>query len=275
MRIACGVEYNGSHYHGWQLQPHANSVQAEVEKALSKIADHPVRVYCAGRTDTGVHATGQVIHFDTQAQRRPYQWVFGGNSILPKDIALTWAQPVSEDFHARFQAVERAYRYIVYTRDVRSALTPGCVSWWLKKADVAAMQAAAACLIGEHDFTSFRSVACQAKSPVRQLRRLSVQRQGDFIYIDLRADGFLHHMVRNIAGVLLAVGSADQPVEWAEQVLLARDRTQAGVTATPNGLYLTDVRYPDSYAIPRRGYQPEFGGVLSNEAASDTIADPR
>lgn len=259
MRIACGVEYDGSQYHGWQRQRNANSVQQEVEQALSKVANHPVQVFCAGRTDTGVHATGQVIHFDTTAARLMHQWLLGSNTNLPKNIALTWVQEVSSEFHARFKATERAYRYIVHNRYARSALTRDYVSWWLKPVELEPMQQAALALIGEHDFSSFRAAECQAKTPVRVLKELDIQCQGSLIYFDIRADGFLHHMVRNLAGVLLTIGSGERPASWAAEVLQARDRRQGGVTAPPNGLYLTDVVYPGEFSIPRKGYKPVYG----------------
>lgn len=261
MRIALGIEYDGSRYHGWQRQSNAASVQAAVEAAVSKVAAQPVDVICAGRTDTGVHATAQVVHFDTGAHRENHSWVLGCNSNLPKDIAVMWARPVSDDFHARFKAVERAYRYVVYNGYARPALNYHRVAWWIKPLDVERMQAAAALLHGTHDFSSFRAAECQAKSPVRTVRELSVTGDGEVFYFDVRADGFLHHMVRNIAGVLLAVGTGDRPVEWAGEVLAARNRAQGGVTAPPYGLYLTDVCYPEPFRIPRRGYRPVFASA--------------
>jgi tRNA pseudouridine38-40 synthase len=264
VRIACGIEYDGSAYHGWQRQQNACSVQQLVEESLSKVADQRVETVCAGRTDTGVHATGQVIHFDTTAEREMHSWILGGNSNLPKDIAISWAQPVSGEFHARFRAVERSYRYIVFNRNTRSALLHKRVTWWLRPVDVERMGIAAQYLLGKHDFSSFRAAECQAKTPVRLLHELNISAQGHFIYIDVRADGFLHHMVRNIAGVLLAIAAGEHPPDWSRTVLEARDRNQAGVTAPAHGLYLTDVRYPDEFAIPRSGYKPVFNDVLVN-----------
>lgn len=259
MRIALGIEYDGSRYHGWQRQNNAPSVQAAVEKAVGQVADHPVDVICAGRTDTGVHATAQVIHFDTEAQRQPRSWVLGCNTHLPRDVAVVWARPVDNEFHARFKATERAYRYAVYNGCARPALNDRRVAWWIKPLDLERMQAAASLLVGTHDFSSFRAAECQAKSPVRTVRELSVGGHGGMFYFDVRADGFLHHMVRNIAGVLLAIGTGDRPVEWAGDVLEAQNRSLGGVTASPYGLYLTDVCYPPDYEIPRCGYRPVFG----------------
>ena len=260
MRITCGIEYDGSRYHGWQRQKNAKSVQQEVEEAISKVANHPIITFCAGRTDAAVHATGQVIHFDTTADRQMYQWVMGCNTHLPKDISVSWARRVPDTFHARFKATERAYRYIVRNHSVRSALTYRYVSSWFKPVEHELMQQAAIALIGIHDFSSFRAVSCQANTPVRDLRELRVQRQGDILYIDVRANGFLQHMVRNLAGLLLTIGGGDRPVQWAAEVLQVRDRTKAGITAPPNGLYLTDVVYPEEYQLPKSGYQPVYGG---------------
>ena len=251
MRIAVGVEYDGSNFSGWQLQKHGErTVQEELEKALSKVANHPVRVHCAGRTDTGVHATGQVVHFDTDAERDERAWVFGANANLPKDVAVLWAKPVSDEFHARFSAQNRAYRYVIFTRHVRPTFLAERVTWHHRELDLERMAEAGRALIGEHDFSSYRAVACQAKSPVRSLHKLELSRQGPFIFIDLEANGFLHHMVRNIAGVLMAIGEGEKPIAWSREVLEARDRTLGGVTAQPYGLYLTEVGYPSEFALP-------------------------
>ncbi|MFO7593540.1 MAG: tRNA pseudouridine(38-40) synthase TruA [Pseudomonadota bacterium] len=252
MRIAAGIEYDGSNFCGWQLQMDAvRTVQGEVEAALGKVANHDVRVNCAGRTDAGVHATAQVIHFDTDAQRDERAWVFGANANLPKDVVLLWARPVSDEFHARFSANRRAYRYVIFTRDVRPTFLAGRVTWHYRELDIGRMQQAGTLLLGEHDFSSYRAVACQAKSPVRTLHRLEVTRQGPFIFIDVEANAFLHHMVRNIAGVLMTIGEGERPVEWSREVLEARDRTLGGVTAHPSGLYLTQVGYPEQFGIPQ------------------------
>jgi tRNA pseudouridine38-40 synthase len=252
MRIALGIEYDGSEFCGWQLQKDAvRTVQGVVETALGKVANHEVRVTCAGRTDTGVHATEQVIHFDTDAVRDERAWVYGTNANLPKDVVVLWARPVADDFHARFSAERRAYRYVIFTREVRPTFLAYRVTWHYKPLDTARMQAAGNYLLGEHDFSSYRAVACQAKSPVRTLHKLQVCTQGPFIFIDVEANAFLHHMVRNIAGVLMAIGEGEKPVEWSREVLEARDRTLGGVTAPPYGLYLTRVGYAEKFAIPQ------------------------
>lgn len=252
MRIAVGVEYDGSRFCGWQLQEDGvRTVQGAVESALGKVANHEVRVICAGRTDTGVHATEQVIHFDSDAARDERAWVFGANANLPKDVVLLWAKPVSDEFHARFSAIRRSYRYVIFTREVRPTFLAGRVTWHHHDLDIERMQQAGNLLLGEHDFSSYRAIACQAKSPVRTLHRLEVSRQGPFIFIDVEANAFLHHMVRNIAGVLMSIGAGEKPVEWSREVLEARDRTLGGVTAHPSGLYLTSVGYPEEFGIPQ------------------------
>ncbi len=250
MRIALGVEYDGSGFHGWQRQNGVRTVQACVEEAVSRVADHPVAVICAGRTDTGVHASGQVVHFETEAQRTERSWALGSNVNLSRDVAVTWAKPVHENFHARFSAQAREYRYEILNRAFRPAIDRDRRVWDYRPLDAARMHQAARALRGEHDFSSFRALACQAKSPVRTVHRLDVSREGRCVVIHIRANAFLHHMVRNIAGVLMAIGCGERPVEWAGEVLALRDRTLGGVTAPPQGLYLTRVEYPDRYAIP-------------------------
>jgi len=252
MKIALGIEYDGSGFCGWQVQEgDVRTVQASLEQAIGKVADHPVQVYCAGRTDAGVHGSGQVVHFDTPAVRPERAWVYGVNANLPKDICVLWAKPVSDEFHARFSARRRAYRYVIYCREVRPTFLAFRVTWSYRPLDVKRMAEAARHLLGEHDFSSYRAVACQAKSPVREIYRLDVTQQGDFIFIDAEANGFLHHMVRNIAGVLMAIGRGEHPAEWSRDVLEARDRTLGGVTAPPHGLYLSRVDYPPEFAIPQ------------------------
>ena len=249
-RVAMGVEYDGSSFHGWQIQDHADTVQERLEKAVSSVANHPARVHCAGRTDSGVHGLGQVIHFDTDALRTPRSWVLGSNVNLPPEINVTWAREVSRDFHARFSAMSRRYRYLILNRSTRSAIWRDRATWLHRPLDEARMQAAAAHLLGTHDFSSYRALGCQAKSPVRTLQRLDVSRQHDRIIIDVTADGFLHHMVRNIAGVLVAIGEGERPVEWSREVLGYRDRSLGGVTAPPQGLYLVGVAYPEVFQLP-------------------------
>ena len=260
MRIAFGIEYDGSRYHGWQAQLQGvRTVQAVVETAVARVAAHDVRVVCAGRTDTGVHATGQVIHIDSSAQRSPRNWLLGTNANLPDDVNVTWVTAVPNDFHARFSATGRRYRYLILNRDARSSLMSRRVTWVHRRLDSERMHRAGQTLVGTHDFSSYRALACQAKSPVRELRSLEVTRRGDLIEIAVSANAFLHHMVRNIAGVLMAIGRGERAVEWAAEVLALRDRTLGGVTAPSDGLYLTRVEYPEGYRIPfsnNSGYLP-------------------
>lgn len=259
MRIALGLEYDGSRYHGWQRQSNSASVQAAVEEAVSRVADHPVQLVCAGRTDAGVHATGQVAHFDTNALRDSRAWVLGGNSNLPPYVSVLWALPVDEAFHARFKAEWRSYRYIILNRFTRPSLHARYATWWHRPLDAERMHAAGQCLLGEHDFSAFRASECQAKTPVKIMHELTVMRSGDWIYLDVRANGFLHHMVRNIAGVLMLVGTGEQPPGWPQRVLESRKREQGGITAPPNGLYLTGVGYPQLFNLPAPGAVPTFG----------------
>ena len=250
MKIALGVEYDGAAYNGWQSQKHGHGVQEEVEKALSVVADQDVKIICAGRTDTGVHALGQVIHYETTAVRSERSWILGANANLPKDISVHWAKQVDDDFHARFSALSRRYQYIILNQFSRPAVLSKRVTWQGKSLDVKRMSLAAADLVGEHDFSSYRATACQAKSAVRTIQHLHVTRTGNFICIDIQANAFLHHMVRNIAGVLMTIGMGEQPVEWAKQVLAFRDRKLGGVTAMPDGLYFMQVEYPAEFSIP-------------------------
>lgn len=251
MRIAAIVEYDGSDFSGWQWQDDAPSVQQAVESALSQVANAPIRVTTAGRTDAGVHASAQVIHFDTNALRSDYSWIRGANSNLPDSVALLWAGEIDPGFHARFAATGRQYCYVILNRSVRPTYLAKRVTHEYRPLDVERMQAAALHLFGTHDFSSFRAVQCQAKSPVRTLRELNVTRQGDFIVIKADANAFLHHMVRNLAGVLMEIGAGEKEPDWALEVLNARDRTLGGVTASPAGLYLTAVEYPEHFNIPR------------------------
>jgi len=250
MRIALGIEYTGSHFWGWQSHPHARTVQGCVEAALAKVANQPVKVFCAGRTDTKVHALAQVVHLDVVAQRSMRSWVLGTNCNLPQDISILWACSVEEDFHARFSALERHYRYVILNRLSRPGLLAGRVAWEYRPLTVEPMQMAASYLIGTHDFTSYRATACQAKNPIRTVTRLVVFRKGDFVVLEISANAFLHHMVRNVAGVLMAIGRGEHPPQWAKAVLEARNRKVGGVTASAEGLYLTGVVYPEKYGLP-------------------------
>lgn len=251
MRVALGVQYDGASFRGWQAQqPGVRTVQSTLEQALSKVADHPIRVVCAGRTDAGVHGVAQVVHFDTVAVRSTRAWVLGGNALLPLDMSLAWACAMPDDFHARFSALARRYRYLILNQPQRSALWSRRATWCYRPLDATRMHRAGQALVGQHDFSAFRAAECQAKHPFREIYELTVQRYGDGIVLEVEANAFLHHMVRNIAGVLLSIGAGDQPVEWAQEVLERRDRTQAGVTAPADGLYLLAVRYPEQFGLP-------------------------
>ncbi len=250
MKIALGIEYNGCNYYGWQRQSISPTIQESIETALSTIADESIRIHCAGRTDTGVHAIQQVIHFETLSIRDTHAWVRGTNSILPQDISVTWALETDDDFHARFSAEERTYQYLILNRPARPAIFNGLVTWESRPLDFCKMKQASSCFIGQHDFTSYRAVACQANSPIRTLHNLEFDRLEDWIVITLTANAFLHHMVRNIAGVLMAIGLGKKEVNWAADVLAAKDRTAGGVTAPPDGLYLVNIQYPDRFSIP-------------------------
>jgi len=258
MRIALGVEYDGANFSGWQIQERGRTVQGCVEQALAQVANHEVRVHCAGRTDSGVHATGQVVHFECDAVRSDRSWVRGANANLPDEVAVIWAKPVSDQFHARFSAQRRRYRYVIYSRSVRPTFLARRVTWDYRPLDIERMQAAANHLLGEHDFSSYRACGCQAKSPVRTVHELNIHKSiqsqsgehGEFIMVDIEANAFLHHMVRNVVGVLSAIGAGEQPVDWSREVLEQRDRKLGGVTAPPYGLYLVGVEYPEKFGIP-------------------------
>lgn len=249
-RFALGLEYNGAGYAGWQSQPGRSTIQDAVETALSRVADHPVKVVCAGRTDAGVHATGQVVHFDSDARRTLWSWVLGANANLPRAVSVNWAHPVADDFHARFSARARSYRYMLLNRPTRPGLDSDRVAWTHRELDVARMHAAAQGILGEHDFSAFRAQACQARTPVRDLQCLDVRRDGDLVVFEVRANAFLHHMVRNLVGCLTAIGTGDREPGWLRAVLDGRDRTVAGATASPAGLYLVAVRYDADHGLP-------------------------
>ncbi len=250
MRIAIGLEYEGTSFQGWQTQPGGNTVQDAVSRALGEIAGVPVAVTAAGRTDAGVHATGQTAHFDISVKRPLTAWVRGVNSFLPPGVAVRWAHPVGDDFHARFSARGRAYRYLLINRGQRPGLWHDRAGWYHQPLEVERMQAAAAVLIGEHDFSSFRAADCQAKSPVKELRRLDVRRSGQMIVFDLEAGAFLHHMVRNIVGSLVHVGRGEGDAEWMRSLLAARQRSLAPPTFAAAGLYLVDVSYDAHWGLP-------------------------
>lgn len=252
-RYALCVEYDGTEFVGWQTQIGLRSVQAAVETALSAVADEPLTVVAAGRTDAGVHASGQVVHFDTARERPLKAWVLGVNAHLPRDIAVRWVCPVRADFHARFSATGRHYRYVVCERRSRPALFRNNVAWSRPGLDVGRMGNAAALLTGRHDFSAFRAAACQARSPVRSLRRLNVERHGAWVVFEVQADAFLHHMVRNLVGTLLRVGHGEADAGWPARVLEGRDRRLAGPTAPASGLILEAVVYPPEFSIPESG----------------------
>lgn len=258
-RVALVFEYDGAAFHGWQYQKSGiPSVEAELSRATAKVANHPVDLICAGRTDAGVHASYQVVHFDTPSLRNRRSWVMGINTSLPDTISVHWAGQVSEQFHARFSAQYRRYRYLIYNHPVRPGILRGQVSWTYRDLDADAMHRAAQVLVGEHDFSAFRAAGCQSRTPFRRLESISVSRHGDYVVIDVQANAFLHHMVRNLAGSLMAVGSGKRPEAWIHEILAARDRRKAAVTAPPNGLYLVDVGYPAAYGIPASAPGPGF-----------------
>lgn len=252
MRIALGLEYDGTGFFGWQSQPGGNTVQDVLEDALAVVAGERLRVVCAGRTDAGVHALEQVVHFDTAAARPATAWVRGANAHLPASVVVRWAVPVADGFHARFVARSRAYRYVLLNRPERPGLMAGKVGWCHRPLDVEAMRVAAACLVGEHDFSSFRAAGCQARSPVKTLQDFEIARDGDLILFDCRANAFLHHMVRNLVGALVYVGMGRQSPEWLARLLDARDRRLGAPTYAPDGLYLAGVEYDAAWALPRQ-----------------------
>jgi tRNA pseudouridine38-40 synthase len=250
MRIALGVSYNGTPYNGWQSQPDGNTVQDQLEKALSVFADQPVNTLCAGRTDAGVHGLMQVVHFDTPLQRDEFSWVRGPNSFLPRDIAVQWARGVPDTFHARASAVARRYAYVLLESPVRPSVDAARVGWVFRPLDLGAMQRAAAHLLGEHDFTSFRASACQALTPVKTLNRIDITHRGAYWRFDFEGNAFLHHMIRNIMGCLVQIGQGLQPADWMAHVLAARDRDAAAPTFAPDGLYFLGPVYGPEWGLP-------------------------
>ncbi len=268
MRIALGLEYDGSHFCGWQSQSSGGSVQDALEAALSEIACSSIRVVTAGRTDTGVHALHQVVHFDTQAQRPLNAWVRGTNALLPNSIAVLWAKEIQVDFHARYSASERCYLYLLLNHPVRCGLYHGKIGWFHQPLDLDRMRVAAQILLGERDFSAFRAAECQANSPVRNLVKLEITRQGDIIAFELRANAFLHHMVRNIVGCLVYVGKGKYPVEWMQTLLEGRDRTHAAPTFPAAGLYLAGITYDSKWKLP--GFvEPPLAAMLPRVDRSD------
>ncbi len=252
MRLALGISYDGRAYQGWQSQLSGRTVQDRLEQALSRFAAHPVSTVCAGRTDAGVHGLMQVAHFDTEAHREEFSWVRGTNRYLPPDIAVQWARHVPDAFHSRACAVSRRYAYVLLESPVRPSLEAGRCGWAFRPLDAAAMRAAAALLIGQHDFTSFRAAECQAKSPVKDLRRIEIARRGPYWRFDFEANAFLHHMIRNLMGCLVAIGQGQHPPAWIGEVLQARSRDAAAPTFAADGLYFLGPLYPPQWNLPSR-----------------------
>ncbi len=257
-RIALGIEYDGAQHFGWQRQREVPSVQEHLEKALSTVANTPIEVQCAGRTDAGVHATGQVVHFDFDAERPLKAWTMGVNANLPSSIAVKWCCYVPDDFNARFSATGRRYRYVIYNHKMRPAILEKGITHVHRPLNEALMHEAAQALLGEQDFSAFRAALCQSKTPFRNVTNVTVSRYGAFVVVDISANAFLHHMVRNIVGSLVEVGSGHQPVDWIATLLAGRDRTQSAATAKPNGLYLVKVDYPETFGLPEQPLGPLF-----------------
>lgn len=258
MRIALGVEYDGSRFCGWQSQPSGCGVQDALERALTAIASEPIRVVTAGRTDTGVHALHQVVHFDTDVTRPDSAWVRGVNALLPDSVGVLWAQPVNEEFHARFSAISRRYLYLLHNHPVRPALLSGKVGWFHTPLDVEAMRQGAQYLLGEHDFSAFRAAECQAKSPVKNIQKITLAQDGDYVLFEFTANAFLHHMVRNLVGSLVYVGKGKHPPAWIDELLGNRDRTRSAPTFAPDGLYLAEIGYEAKWGIPALSRMPDF-----------------
>jgi len=262
MRIAIGVEYDGRSFHGWQSQPDGKTVQDTLQRALGQISERPTAIIAAGRTDTGVHALEQVVHFDTDADRPLTAWVRGVNALLPETISVRWAHPVPDEFHARFSAHGRSYRYLLLNRANRSAIYSGKAGWFHAPLDIEVMQSVTRYLLGEHDFSAFRAAECQAKSPVKNLRQLDIRQHGDMIVFDLNADAFLHHMVRNIIGCLVYVGKGKYSPDWLAEVLASRERSRAAPTFPADGLYLRHIQYDTKWELPQMENNTMLGELL-------------
>ena len=259
MRLVACIEYDGSDFFGWQRNQAIRTVQLASEEALSLVASHKIETIAAGRTDTKVHASAQVIHFDTVSKRDERSWVLGANTNLPPDISVLWVKNVSEDFHSRYSAISRSYRYIILnTQPSRPAILRDKVMWEKKPLDVSTMQTACSFFLGEHDFTSFRSSSCGAENPVRNVTEITVSQVNNFIFVDITANAFLHHMVRNIVGTLLSIGQGEQTSDWVSDLLTTCDRREAGITAPPDGLYLTNVSYEEHFALPSSPSAPVY-----------------
>ena len=265
MKIALALEYDGHNYCGWQKQPDCNTIQSQLESALSSIANNPIQVVAAGRTDTGVHAFCQVVHFETHVVRPLTAWVRGVNARLPSDISVLWAIEVDSDFHARFSAVERTYLYYLLSRSTRPGIFHGKIVWTHYSLDLKKMRAAASFLVGEHDFSAFRSSECQAKNATRKLIRLDIRQHRNFFVFEFCANAFLHHMIRNILGNLIYIGRGKYSPEWISVLLEKRDRTLAAPTFAPDGLYLSNVRYDTKWELP-------VSGVIQSENVSNIFA---
>ncbi|SHF43043.1 tRNA pseudouridine38-40 synthase [Modicisalibacter ilicicola DSM 19980] len=272
-RVALGVEYDGSGYCGWQRLKQAPSVQAALEEALGKVASTPVKVLCSGRTDSGVHATRQIVHFDAPVPRSQKAWVFGANANLPRDIAVRWAVPVAEDFHARFLALARRYRYVILNQPNRPVLERANATWCREPLDERRMHEAAQVLVGEHDFSSFRAAGCQSRSAWRHLHFIEVARYGPLVVIDVQANAFLHHMIRNIAGALVAVGRGDEDADYMGRLLALRDRARANVTAPGCGLHFVDSVYDERFALPREPLGPNLLAFLGEWTGERPLPD--
>ena len=259
MRVALGISYNGQAYRGWQSQPSGQTVQDKLEVALSRFANQRISTLCAGRTDAGVHALMQVVHFDTDRERTPYSWVRGTNANLPRDIAVQWAVPTTPEFHCRASATSRRYAYVLLQSPVRPSVETGRVGWSFQPLDREAMLSAAHILLGEHDFSSFRAAECQALSPIKTMMDIAIQQRGAYWRVEFEANAFLHHMIRNIMGCLIQIGQGKKPVAWMQEVLAARDRKVAAPTFSPDGLYFLGPRYDARWGMPER--TPAYDGL--------------